>query len=255
MITLNSTLQELLDEVKTYQPIQVEGYYKPGWWVQWPEAEQLNYIRDLGIGGVRFKGKSFMDVGCAEGYACFYAEQRGAASVIACDGHGWKYGTTDSYPWSNVHPQNMMLIFELQKLLRRSRVMRLVIDVESPDFVDSIQRLGYSKIDVILCAGVLYHNYNPVVAMRHIYLLTGEQAIFHIPDFRDWQKDGRAFTPYPNRPEPNDFNYSQTLKYGNSNNRLWNLSPEEWASMLEFAGFSKVSVEKRERSAVFNCRP
>ena len=86
MLTLDSTLRELLEHVPAYQPVQVEGLYKKGWWVQWPEDQQLNYIRDLGLSDVPLKGKSFMDVGCAEGYACFYAESQGASYVIGCDG-------------------------------------------------------------------------------------------------------------------------------------------------------------------------
>lgn len=253
MLTMNSTVRELLEYVQTYQPVQVGDYYKAGWWVMWPEAEQLNYIRDLGIGNVQFQGKSFMDVGCAEGYACFYAEQQGASYIVGCDGHGWKYGTADPNPWANPNPQNMMLIFELLKMLKNSRVVRLVMDVESPDFVDSIQRLGVSKIDIVLCAGLLYHNHNPVLAMRNIYLITGEQAIFNIPDFRKLQKDDKAFTPFPNLPRENDFNYSQVLKYGQTNNRFWNLTPDEWASMIKFVGFNEVKVDKRNGFSVYYC--
>ncbi len=253
MITLDSTLRELLETVQAYQPMQVGDFYKPGWWVKWPEAEQLNYIRDLGLSNIKLKGRSFMDVGCAEGYACFYAEQQGASSVIGVDGHGWKYGTFEADPWARPHPQNMMLVFELLRLLKHSRVMRVVLDIESPDFVDSIQRTGLNKIDVVLCAGLFYHNYNPITAMRNLYLVTGQQAIFHIPDFRAWQKDGKAFTPFSNRPEDNDFNYAQTLKYGQSNNRFWNLSPEEWASMMEFAGYRTVRLDKRGVGNVFYC--
>ncbi len=255
MITLQSTIKELLEQVQTYQPVQVDSYYKPGWWVKWPEAEQLNYIRDLGLAEVSLRGKSFMDVGCAEAYACFYAEREGAAYVVACDGHGWKYGATEPNPWAKPHPQNSMLVFELLKLLKGSRVVRLVLDVESPDFADSVARLGVEKIDVVLCAGVLYHNYNPVTAMRNIFQVTGERAIFSIPDFRDLQKDGKTFTPFPNLPEANDFNYTTVLRYGQANNRFWNLSPEEWTSMLEFAGFRGVEPQTRGRVTVFHCTP
>lgn len=252
-LTLNSSLRDLFDLVQTYQPVQIGDYYKPGWWVKWSKADQMNYIRDLGISDIQFRDKSFLEVGCAEGYACFYVEEQGASYIVASDGHGWKYGTAEPDPWIKPHPQNMMLIFELLKLLKGSQVVRLVIDVEAPNFVDSIQRLGISKFDIVLCAGVIYHNYNPITAMRNIYLVTGEQAIFNIPDFRDWQKDGKAFTPYPNLPQDNDFNYTQVLKYGQSNNRFWNLAPEEWASMLNFAGFREVKLDKRGRVTVFYC--
>lgn len=225
MVTLDSTLKDLLQLVPSYQPISIGTFYKPGWWVKHSQDKQLWYIHDLGLGGVSFKGKSFMDIGCAEGYACFYAEEQGAEFVIGCDGHGWKYGTNMDNPWGVVHPQNEMILFEITKLLKGSKVIRLVEDVESADFVDSVARLGRDRIDIVLCAGVLYHNFNPVKAMRNVFSVTGEMAIFNIPDFRELQADDRVFTPYANRPEPNDFNYGQILQYGATNNRFWNLTP------------------------------
>jgi SAM-dependent methyltransferase len=253
MITIDSTIRELLQYVQAYQPIQVDAFYKPGWWVQLSEADQLNYIRDLDLLDVDLQGRSFMDIGCAEGYVCFYAEQKGARLVVACDGHGWKYGTTAANPWPTTNPQNMMLVFELLRLLKRSSAVRLVQDVESPDFVDSVRRIGTGKIDIVNCAGVLYHNYNPVAAMRNIFEVTGERAIFSIPDFRDLQKDGRAFTPFHNRLEANDFNYDAVLRYGQANHRIWNLAPEEWASMLRFAGFRTVDTHSRGLVTAFQC--
>jgi SAM-dependent methyltransferase len=237
-LTLDSTLRDLLARVPTYQPTQVDDFYKPGWWVKWSEADQLNYIRDLGLSEVALNGKSFMDVGCAEGYACFHAEQQGARFVIGCDGHGWKYGTGAADSWARPSAANMMLMFEVLRLLKRSRVVRLVSDLESPDFVDSVFRLsGQAKIDVVLCAGLFYHSYNPVAALRNLFLVTGERAVINIPDFRALQADGRIFTPYHNLPEQNNFDYTSTVRYGGANNRLWNLAPDDWAAMIEFAGF------------------
>lgn len=253
MLTIDSTLRDLLTHVPTYQPVSIEGFYKAGWWVAWPEQEQTRYIDDLGLGGVDLAEKSFMDVGCAEGYACFHAERQGARLVIGCDGHGWKYGSGAPYPWNAPNAQNMILVFEVLKLLQRSRVIRLVQDLESPDFVDSVERVAGGRLDVVLCAGVLYHAYNPVLALRHLRLVTAERAIVNIPDFRELQADGRGFTPYDNRPAANDFNYTSVLRYGSANNRLWNLSPDDWASMMEFVGFRNVSRSQRGIATVYEC--
>jgi len=253
MFALDSTLRDLLQHIPSYQPISVGDFYKPGWWVKPSKDEQLRYIHDLGLAGINFQGKSFMDIGCAEGYACFYAEGQGAEYVIACDGHGWKYGTDMRDPWGIVHPQNELILFEILKLLKGSQVIRLVEDVESADFVDSVARLGRERIDIVLCAGLLYHNFNPVKAMRNVFSVTGETAIFNIPDFRDLQADGRVFTPYVNRPEPNDFDYSRLLKYGETNNRFWNLSPDAWKSMMEYVGFIVAETECVGRSTIYHC--
>jgi SAM-dependent methyltransferase len=254
MLTMDSTLRELMQLVPSYQPISLEGFYKPGWWINLPEDEQLNYVRERGLGAIDLHGKSFMDVGCAEGYVCFYAEQQGAEYVIACDGWSWKYGTNAEYPWETVHPQNALILFEVLKLLKHSKVIRLVEDVESADFVDSVHRLGRSHIDIVLCAGVLYHAVNPVKALRNVFSVTGEMAVFNIPDFRQLQADGRAFTPYDNRPEQNDFNYSRVLQYGATNNRLWNLSPDDWKSMMQHVGFADIETETAGTCTVYRCR-
>jgi len=254
MLTLNSTLRDLLQVIPSYQPLAVDTFYKPGWWVKLAQDDQLKYIDDLGLRGIGFKGKSFMDVGCAEGFACFYAEEQGAEYVIACDGHGWKYGTNMDNPWSIIHPQNEMILFELVKLLKGSKVIRLVEDVESADFIDSVARLGRERIDIVLCAGVLYHTFNPVKAFRNVFSITGEMAIFNIPDFRELQADGRVFTPYPNRPEVNDFNYGQVLQYGQTNNRFWNLSPDDWKSMMQYVGFVDIQTELLGMCTIYRCQ-
>lgn len=254
MLTLDSTLRDLLQYVPSYQPISVGDFYQPGWWIKLPRDEQLKYIHDLGLKGIDFRGRSFMDVGCAEGYVCFYAEEQGAEYVIGCDGHGWKFGTNMDNPWGMIHPQNEMILFELIKHLKGSRVVRLVEDVESPDFVDSIHRLGRERIDIVLCAGVLYHTFNPVKAMRNLFSVTGALAIFSIPDFRELQADDRVFTPYANRPETNDFNYNQVLQYGATNNRFWNLSPSDWKSMMEYVGFVDIETELVGICTIYRCR-
>jgi len=255
MFTLDSTLKELLEQIPAYQPVSVGPFHKPGWCVRCTtKQEEDDYIRHLGLEGIDFRGKSFMDVGCAEGYVCFYAEEQGAEYVIGCDGHGWKYGTNAPNPWEAAEPQNMMILFEIIRLLKGSRVVRLVEDVEAADFVDSVARLREDKIDIVLCAGVLYHTFNPVKAMRNLFSVTGEMTIFNIPDFRELQADGRAFTPYPNAPEPNNFDYNTIMRYGHLNNRFWNLSPDDWNSMMEYTGFVNIEREAMGMCTLYRCR-
>jgi hypothetical protein len=128
-----------------------------------------------------------------------------------------------------------------------------VQDLESPDFVDSVGRIHGGQVDIVLCAGLLYHSYNPVNAMRNLYLVTGERAIINIPDFRGMQADGRVFTPYDNKPQQNDFNYQSVLRYGTTNNRLWNMAPDDWAAMMEFVGFRVDSRTTHGPATAFHC--
>jgi tRNA (mo5U34)-methyltransferase len=88
-----------------------------------------------------FTGKSVLDVGAWDGFWSFYAERRGAASVLATDdrSQNWARGTGLSLArellGSNVEVQQQVPIYELASLNRR--------------------------FDLILCLGVFYHLRDP----------------------------------------------------------------------------------------------
>ena len=45
----------------------------------------------------------------------------------------------------------------------------------------------------------------------------------------------------------------QELGLKNWKTAYWNLSPEEWGSMIEFAGYRNVKLDKRGVGTVFYC--
>ena len=96
-------------------------------------------------------GNSFVDIGCmwgVNGEYAFIAEEAGATVVKAVD----VFGPTPE--------------FEEKKIARNSSVEFILGDASHPD---TIERIGV--MDVVFCAGVLYHHPSPfdlLVALRRI---------------------------------------------------------------------------------------
>ena len=112
-------------------------------------------------------GKSFADIGCmwgVNGAFAFTAEEAGATTVMAVD----VFGPTPE--------------FEEAHAARQSRVTFVLGDATK---IDTLRRIG--QVDVVFCAGVLYHHPSPfdlLVALRRI---CGEPLILRtstIPEVR-----------------------------------------------------------------------
>jgi hypothetical protein len=43
------------------------------------------------------------------------------------------------------------------------------------------------------------------------------------------------------------------LNYGATNNRFWNLSPEDWKSMMEYVGFVDIETEAAGSCTIYRC--
>jgi hypothetical protein len=112
-------------------------------------------------------GNSFADIGCmwgVNGRYAFLAEEAGATSVKGVD----VFGPTPE--------------FEAEKAARGSSVEFVLGDVTDPD---TISRIG--MVDVVLCAGVLYHHPSPfdvLVALRRICAHTLILRTAAIPEVR-----------------------------------------------------------------------
>src|SRR5688572_3495295 len=96
-------------------------------------------------------GKSFADIGCmwgVNGEYSFLAEEAGATRIVAVD----VFGPTPE--------------FEAKRTSRASKVEFLLGDVSR---AETLVRIG--EVDVVFCAGVLYHHPSPfdlLVALRRI---------------------------------------------------------------------------------------
>jgi tRNA (mo5U34)-methyltransferase len=103
---------------------------------------------EANLARVDFRGKSVLDVGCWDGYWSFYAERRGARSVLATDdvSQNWAAGTGI-------------------RLARELLGSRIEINQTVPAY--ELARLG-RKFDVILFLGVFYHLHDPFHALAQI---------------------------------------------------------------------------------------
>jgi hypothetical protein len=176
-------------------------------------------------------GRSFADIGCmwgVNGEHAFLAEAAGATRVAAVD----VFGPTPE--------------FEEKRLARKSRVEFILGDVSR---VDTLAKIG--RVDVVFCAGVLYHHPSPfdlLVALRRICGHTLILRTSTIPEVKGLPNAAVYFPMLSERDRAvwnlkplgvlhqagitNEFNRAEG--YGNW---FWGLSPSCLESLLTTAGF------------------
>jgi len=103
---------------------------------------------EASLESVDFRNKTVLDVGCWDGYWSFYAERRGAKSVLAVDDF--------SQNWAN--ESGLLLAKELLGSRVRTDTRRSVYELAS---------LG-QKFDVVLMLGVYYHLVDPFYAFAQL---------------------------------------------------------------------------------------
>ena len=101
-----------------------------------------------GLETVDFRNESVLDVGCWDGYWSFYAEKRGAKSVLAVDDF--------SQNWANENG------LQLAKELLGSQVR-----IQTRTSVYDLASLG-QKFDIVLMLGVYYHLVDPFCAFAQL---------------------------------------------------------------------------------------
>jgi SAM-dependent methyltransferase len=125
-----------------------------GWWRRWRGrrgASIGNYAQLPALIKEHAPGRSFADIGCmwgVNGQYAFLAEEAGATMVKAVD----VFGPTPEF--QEAHQQ------------RHSGVEFVLGDIAAPE---TLSRVG--QVDVVFCAGVLYHHPSPfdlLVALRRI---------------------------------------------------------------------------------------
>jgi tRNA (mo5U34)-methyltransferase len=100
------------------------------------------------LDAIDFRGKAVLDIGCWDGYWSFYAERRGAKSVLASD--------DPSQNWAGS-----------RGLLLARKLLRSNIEVNLNLSVYELTSLG-RKFDIILCLGVHYHLLDPFYAFAQV---------------------------------------------------------------------------------------
>ena len=176
-------------------------------------------------------GKSFADIGCmwgVNGEYAFLAEEAGATAVKAVD----VFGPTPE--------------FEQKREQRRSRVEFVLGDVTRTDTLAAI-----GEVDVVFCAGVLYHHPSPfdlLVALRRICRETLILRTSTIPEVRGLP-NAAVFFPMLDARGRDLWNLKSLgvlHQAGISNefqaadgygNWFWGLTPSCLESLLKTAGF------------------
>jgi len=187
-------------------------------------------------------GQSFADIGCmwgVNGEYAYIAEEAGATAVTGVD----VFGPTPE--------------FEAEHLRRRSTVRFVLGDATTPD---TLARIGV--VDVVLCAGVLYHHPSPfdlLAALRRICAKTLILRTSTIPEVRGLP-NAAVFFPQLSEEERRMW---QLTRLGLQNqvgisgafdpqqgygNWFWGLSPSCLLSMVAVAGF-RVDEEREEAFA------
>jgi tRNA (mo5U34)-methyltransferase len=100
------------------------------------------------LDSIEFAAKTVLDIGCWDGYWSFYAEQRGAARVIA----------TDDVEQNWAGDKGLILAREL---------LNSAIEINTNLSVYRLSELQ-TKFDIILCLGVYYHLIDPFYAFAQI---------------------------------------------------------------------------------------
>lgn len=185
-------------------------------------------------------GQTFADIGCmwgVNGRFAFLAEASGATGVKAVD----VFGPTPE--------------FQNDHAARNSSVEFILGDITDQAV---IERVG--EVDVVLCAGVLYHHPSPfdlIVALRAICRQTLILRTATIPEHRSL-RNAAVFYPMLPRRHRRRWNLS-SLGVGHQagitapfqpgdgyGNWFWGLTPSCVGSLLETAGFK---VDQRQTEA------
>ncbi|HEY7783944.1 MAG TPA: methyltransferase domain-containing protein [Pyrinomonadaceae bacterium] len=97
---------------------------------------------------VDFSDKTVLDIGCWDGYWSFYAERRGARSVLATDDHSQNWSMSEG-------------VFLAKDLLKSSVEVNNKVSVYKLELLDR-------KFDIIMFLGVYYHLFDPFYALAQI---------------------------------------------------------------------------------------
>ncbi|MCO5186306.1 MAG: DUF1698 domain-containing protein [Anaerolineae bacterium] len=188
-------------------------------------AKLPDYIRNHAA------GRSFVDIGCmwgVNGEYAFIAEESGATEVKGVD----VFGPTPE--------------FEEKKQARNSNVTFILGDATHPD---TIAQVGV--VDIVFCAGVLYHHPSPFDLLVALRRMCGEMLILRTSTIPENRALPNMAVYWPmlsptDRKLWNLANLGVTHQVGITNgfepeqgfgNWFWGLSPSALESLLANAGF------------------
>ena len=204
------------------------------WWRQWTARRGRpvgNYTDLPGLIRRHAPGRSFADIGCmwgVNGEYAFVAEEAGATRVVGVD----VFGPTPE--------------FDEKRTARNSNVEFVLGDVTR---AETLARIG--RVDVVFCAGVLYHHPSPFDLLTALRRICGETLILRtstIPEVRGLP-NAAVYFPMLDEPGRRLWNLkslgvlhqaaiSEPFKASDGyGNWFWGLTPSCLESLLATAGF------------------
>jgi SAM-dependent methyltransferase len=217
------------------------------YWRAWRGKPAGNYKRLSDAARVLAPGKSFADIGCmwgVNGAFAFDAEEAGAIAVFGVD----VFGPTPE--------------FDAEHKRRRSRVQFVLGDATAPE---TLARVG--QVDVVFCAGVLYHHPSPfdlLVALRRMCRETLLLRTSTIPEV-DGLPNAAVYFPYLSDEARRlwDLRSLGVLHQAGISNRFnpadgygnwfWGLTPSCLTSLLQTAGFKVLRREEEPFAQTLVC--
>lgn len=105
-------------------------------------------------------GKTVLDVGCALGYFCFEAEERGASRVVG------------------IEPK--------EKRFRQAQILKDIL-CSKVEFVqrDIIYDPPVAAFDYVCCLNLIHHLKEPIRVLRNLSLIAREKLVIEFPTFED----------------------------------------------------------------------
>jgi tRNA (mo5U34)-methyltransferase len=178
-------------------------------------ACKLRHLRaqaDVYFAGDLVKGRSFLDVGCWDGYNSLEAYRRGARRVLA----------TDHFAWSDQCWGNRGAFELMRKHLAPS------IEVKDID-LDQLTVDSVGEFEIVLFAGVFYHLRNPFAVLEQIARLAKGCLIVetHI-DALDVSEPAMIFYP--------------GCELGGDHSNWWGPNPSCVEAMLRDVGFNRIET-------------
>ncbi|HKK13521.1 MAG TPA: class I SAM-dependent methyltransferase [Gammaproteobacteria bacterium] len=166
-------LKSKLAQYSFYQTVDLgDGIKTPGL----PIAAKQQKVLDL-ISSMDLRGKSVIDLGCANGLFALAAEQRGAEPVLAVD-----------HTKHNIECLETVILPHLESKIRPLHLNALDLSSDA-----------HGKFDLVIFAGVLYHLKYPFSALKVVRDLAknGGSLILETCIFDDFNSRASLYCPSP----------------------------------------------------------
>lgn len=163
MLTDTPTLIDQVASVKWWHQIELPGG------ITTPGVVDPRWMQAYSRLPERLDGMRVLDLGAADGYYSFWAEQHGALEVVAMD--LWD-GTGARYGYDVNGPQFKDDGFDIAHRALESHVIKW------PGSAYDLDPLIYGRFDLVLMLGVIYHVKHQLIALEKVRSICRGRLIF-----------------------------------------------------------------------------